>query len=94
MPVSYEWTLEEINGSGDIIDIDFSDTLTFDKNLLTGNDLGLVRNDGNENAGVTDRFWAYVKNGKLPEFFKTAMGEPSGYKVPQKFHKELALYNK
>ena len=90
--IKYEWTLEEID-NGDVVDSYFSDTLTFDKNLLGMNTLlGLVRNEGNENDGVTDRLWAYVKNSKLPEYFSNADGQQVGYKVPVKYHKELAKY--
>lgn len=89
--ISYEWTLEEIE-DGDIIDSDFSETLSFDKHYLVGNDLGLVRSEGNEEDGKTDTVWAYVKNGKLPEYFSDSMGVTMGIKVPQRFHKELATY--
>lgn len=89
--VKYEWTLEILD-DGDIIDSDFSESLTFNKAELPGNDLGLVRYEGNEIDGQTDSVWAYVKEGKLPEFFSNAMGEKTGYKVPAKFHKELSNY--
>ena len=92
--IKYEWTLEEID-NGDVVDSYFSDTLTFDKNLLGMNTLlGLVRNEGNENDGVTDRLWAYVKNSKLPEYFSNADGQQVGYKVPVKYHNELKTYLK
>ena len=89
--VKYEWTLEIIE-DGEIIDSDFSDSLTFNKDELPGNDLGLVRYEGNEIDGQTDSIWAYVKYGKLPEFFSNAMNEKTGYKVPARFHKELSKY--
>lgn len=88
---SYEWTLEEIQ-DGEIIDSSFLDTLSFDKAYLAGNDLGLVLNIGNENTGVSERYWAYVKDGKLPEYFTNENGESIGYKVPVKFHNELKKY--
>lgn len=93
MQVKYEWTMEIIEDD-EIVDSDFSDSLSFDKSRLEGNDLGLVRNEGNENEGVTDRLWAYVKDGKLPQFFSNANGLPTGYKVPVRFHNELANYIK
>ncbi len=89
--ISYEWTLEIIEDT-DIVDSTFSDTLDFDRAELIGNDLGLVRNEGNDNAGLEDRYWAYVKGGKLPEYFTNAMGESINIKVPQRFHAELAKY--
>lgn len=88
---TYEWTLEEMK-DGEIVDSDFSDILKFDKSYLAGNDLGLVLSIGNEREGITDRYWAYVKDGKLPEYFTDSMGETVGYKVPIKFHKELNKY--
>lgn len=88
--VQYEWTLEETE-DGDIIDSDFSDTLDFNKADLAGKDLGLVRNEGNEIDGVNDRYWAYVKDGKLPEYFSDSRGEVN-IKVPQRFHNELKKY--
>lgn len=69
-------------------------SLEFDKADLSGKDLGLVRHEGNENDGVTDRLWAYVKDGKLPECFSDSMGTPIAIKVPQRFHIELKNYFK
>lgn len=94
--VEYEWTIEEIDAeSGDIIDSSFSDDLNFwTKEDWDGKDLGLVRNEGNEDDGLEDRYWAYVKDGKLPEFFTDSMGEFTGIKVPQKFHLQLSSYFK
>ena len=89
--VKYEWTLETLD-DGDIIDSDFSDKLTFDKNTIIGKDLGLVRIEGNEDDGVTDSFWAYMKDGKLPEYFSDSMGTPINIKVPQAFHNQLNAY--
>lgn len=86
--VQYEWTLEEIQ-DGEIMDSDFADTLPLTWLTEPNTDLGLVRNEGSESEGVNDRLWAYVKDGKLPEYFSNAMGEVVGYKVPQKFHNEL-----
>ena len=90
--VAYEWTLETVE-DGDIVDSNFVDSLTEINNAdLTGKDLGLVRNEGNENDGVTNRLWAYVKDGKLPECFSDSMGAPIAIKVPQRFHVELKRY--
>lgn len=88
--ITYEWTLETIVDD-EIADSDFSDTLTFNKEDLSGNDLGLVRNEGNEANGITDRYWAYIKDGKLPEYFSDSQGEIN-IKVPQRFHKDLSKY--
>ena len=92
--IRYEWTLETIE-LGEIIDNDFSDKLDFDIAKVLDvpyYDLGLVRNEGNEIDGVNERYWAYVKEGKLPDNFKTAMGEDTGIKIPNRFHDELKKY--
>lgn len=89
--ISYEWTLETLE-DGDIIDNHFSDVLSYDKADLEGKDLGLIRNEGNEHEGLTDRYWAYVKDGKLPEFFTDSMGDTVKIKVPVKYHNELKKY--
>jgi hypothetical protein len=93
--IDYEWTLEEINEDGDIIDSDFNDKLSnFNKANLDGKDLGLVRNEWSDENGLEYRYWAYVKNGKLPETFEDGAGHKISIKVPKKFHKELKQYLK
>ena len=92
--VTYEWIFEELDEDGNIVDCDFSDTLTSANNNLDGYDFGLVRNEGNEVYGITDRYWAYVKDGKLPEYFQNGGGHTIKIKVPQKYHKELEIYFK
>ena len=88
--ITYEWILETIE-DGDIVDIDFADSLTFDESQLSGNDLGLCRVVGNEHEGVIETTWAYVKDGKLPSHFSDARNCPL-YVVPKKFHNEVAKY--
>ena len=51
-------------------------------------ELGLVYHLGNEVDGELERDYAYVEDGKLPTHF------PHGRKIPQRFHKELAAYQK
>jgi hypothetical protein len=90
--VIYEWCYETIDENGDIIDNDHEDKLTdFNENRKT-EQLCLVQNIGDDNNGLEDRNWAYVENGKLPQFFSDAMGKFIGYKVPKRFHKELSNY--
>ena len=43
----------------------------------------LVRDDDNCRA------WAYMEDGKLPEYFEDAYGQPHA-KVPKRFHAEVA----
>jgi hypothetical protein len=88
----YEWCCEVLD-DGDIIDNHFEDSLQLiSKDELPGNDLVLCRVEGNEHEGVTDTLWAYVKDGKLPEYFSNANMCVTGYKVPVKFHNELKKY--
>lgn len=87
--VKYEWGKEITDEHGDIIANDFSDMLTVDFFNSDG-ELCLVRNEGNEIDGCTDRFWAYVKDGKLPVNFTNELGQEISIKVPVRFHSELA----
>ena len=50
--------------------------------------LGIIYHLGNEDDGELDRDYAYVDEGKLPECFEF------GRKIPQRFHKELAAFQK
>jgi len=49
----------------------------------------LVRNEGGDVEGLTGRLWAYVVDGKLPEYFEDATRSVTGYKVPKKYHSQL-----
>ena len=81
--VFYEWSLETIDEHGDIIDSDFSDTPF--KEIESNQRMCLVRNEGNEADGLTDRHWAFVVDGKLPEYFTDSNECEVGYKVPLKY---------
>lgn len=85
--VIYEWICEIIE-DGDIVDSDFADKLK-DLHIPEGATIGLVRDTGNEDGGLQDRFWAYVKDGKLPDVFEDSMQHQTDYKVPERFKKEL-----
>lgn len=78
--VSYEWTAEEVDENGDIVDSDFAEKL---RDLDTsGRRVALVRQLGNSHDGVTHREWAYPEDGKLPEEFS------AGAAVPKRFLQE------
>lgn len=84
--ISYEWVYEEIDEHGDIVDCEFGDTL---KQVLmyvdaVKYDIGLVRNEGNNEEGLKHREYAYIKNNKLPIEFD------DGYKIPKRFHNEVS----
>jgi len=88
MATVYEWVVETVDSDGDIIDSNFNEKLSeLDPDDLSH--LALVRNQGNEPEGLTDRLWAYVTNGILPEVFSDSSGTPTTYKVPKRFVKEL-----
>jgi hypothetical protein len=99
MTVIYEWDCEvvasadtEYLAEGDIIEHLFGISL-LDVKLASRqfppedgerHEIVLVRDDDDR------RSWAYLADGKLPEFFYDADGKP--YKrVPQRFHKEVAI---
>lgn len=87
--VEYEWCYETLDDNDDIIDNTFEDKLA---NLNKPDEkcrLVLVRSEGGENQGVTDRAWAYVIDGKLPDYFENANNQPINTKVPKRFHEEL-----
>lgn len=97
--VKYEWDYEEFDPqSGDILDHNHQDHLSqYDSDAGLGPvRLVLIRNTGNDADGLADgladRLWAYVKDGKLPEFFTNELGNDTGYIVPIKYHVELAKY--
>ncbi len=90
--IKYEWCYETVDEHGDILENDFSDTLSgFVENQKTDT-LCLVRTEGNEEDGVQDRVWAYVKDGKLPVQFSDSTGEEIMVTVPEKFYAELKKY--
>lgn len=93
MKIFYEWCYETTDEFGDIIDNYFADKLLEYTEDSKTNQLCLVRNEGDEINGLGNRFWAYVKDGKLPECFEDA-GYQTAIKVPQKFYKELSRHYK
>lgn len=108
MAVTYEWDVEELEEAPapenefdpDIMDHHFFESYKWAKGTLQLLELFgsfgrivLVRNVGNDVEGLTDRAWAYVENGKLPETFTYGADEDSGIPVPKKFHKEVDSLN-
>jgi hypothetical protein len=92
--IDYEWDIETVDGE-DVVDHYFSDKLDYTKaefsEAIKAGTLTLVRTVGNDYDGVTERTWAYVKDGKLPTMFSDCYGTEI-HKVPIKFHKEFAKY--
>lgn len=81
----YEWTVEEIDDNGDIVDSDFYDE--FPGLPECGKDIGVVCYD------LGGRFWAYVDDGELPQYFEDAFGR-KGPKVPARFHSAIKTARK
>lgn len=79
LTVSYEWTAEEVDQHGDIVDSDFADKLS-DLAPYDGRQIGLVRNVENDADGVTDRTWAYPAP-DMPEYFENGLKVPARYAV-------------
>ena len=98
--VVYEWDVEtqtdgESEGfeDGEVLDHDFRDNYAQCLEIASGTPepgqkfvIVLVRDSL---RGFCGRAWAYVENGKLPEYFTDADGADDA-KVPQKFHSEVA----
>ena len=91
--VAYEWIVEFLADDGDIEETtqwdSYADAV---KCQLEGgkSDLGLVRDFWYDDGTLVSREWAYVKDGKLPEYFGDGLGnDAGGSKVPQRFHKEI-----
>ena len=85
MRVAYEWTAEQLDEHGDIIDNAFADRLAdLASHEAEGWTIGLVRDAGDDLGlyGTEERQWAYPTDGNLPERFD------GGSKVPQKYHAE------
>ena len=88
---SYEWDVEETEkGTDEIMDHLFCDS--FEDAVRTA---AAVDADEHVYACIVlvrdsyaDRSWAYMKDGKLPEMFKDAMGVEVA-KVPRRFHREV-----
>jgi isopentenyldiphosphate isomerase len=85
---SYEWGVEFVTKDGheDIDDTYHYESLKQakeEKSVEYTCRIVLIREQGSEDEGVTDRQWAYLKNdGTLPEEFD------GGTRVPKKFHAE------
>jgi len=102
MAVSYEWDAEIVDTAAidpetnepynDVLDHLFGDIdyvlEQTPEDEGTRIDVVLVYNEGDDFDGLRDRAWAYVDDGKLPEWFEDAMGARIR-KVPQKYHNEL-----
>lgn len=98
--VRIEWLIETLDGPDavetDILEVNHRDTYSAAlkdqaDELAAGAKavrIGLVRDRGNEDEGVICRSWAYVRDGKLPEYFND--GDRDVAKVPAKYHRELA----
>ena len=85
MAVTYEWCAEDVDReTGDILDHNFQDRLSCISELNYNQDLCLVRTVGSDLEGITDRDWAYVVDGLLPDFCAY------GAKVPKIFKLELS----
>jgi len=99
MTVYYEWDVEEIDENDDIQDHYHCDSYASAKAIneavpAEGTSMTscivLVRDDDNTRTGC--RSWAYLEDGKLPEYFEDAHGVEIA-KVPKRFHAEIAKHD-
>jgi hypothetical protein len=89
MTVYYEWDVEEVDENEDIQNHNHTSSYTKAKEVAAIPNEGgiisrivLVRDDDN------CRSWAYMEDGKLPEWFEDAYGAEVA-KVPKRFIKEV-----
>ncbi len=78
LQTKYEWCIEVMDGE-DIVDNHFEDTLAELESSLTDGELVLCRVEGNEVEGATDTLWAYVVDGKLPEYFSNSNQQATNF---------------
>ncbi len=102
MSVLYEWTVETLDiypGCGDDPDIidtsafeSLEDAIKFKAYCEEPSRLVLVRQQGNDIEGLTDRSWAYIKKMSLPEYFCYGADEQSEHVVPKKYKQQWDRY--
>jgi hypothetical protein len=92
MAIVYEWDYETWDEDGDILEHDQEEHIADFSDERRTDHLVLVRNEGSEASGLTDRSWAYVVNGALPKYFSDSRGESTGVMVPMRYHKEIFTY--
>ena len=87
MAVEYEWVLEEIDNTGDVVERDAHTSAASAVSAMSDarwTSLALVRDTfDRSDGGLVDRQYAYVDAGRLPECFG------DGRKVPLALHAEL-----
>lgn len=99
LEITYEWCVEYYTDDEhrDITDSNFSDKLTFSESDFDAPEgekarLCLVRKAGNDAEGETERWCAYVQDGKLPQYFDALLSDTGGMPIPKKYHKQIASY--
>lgn len=96
--VQYEWDCEAYDPEDETGDCDHNhgDTLAEVFTDEPNSKIVLVRDEYNDDDGVVDRSWAYLIDGKLPEW--TSMPDSRNeytikcHKVPKRFHDEVAKF--
>jgi hypothetical protein len=90
--ISYQWDVETVDEHGDIQDHEHGELANllalFGSDILTGTAsqrLVLIRNKWNDIDGVTDRQFAYIKSGVLPDEFE------GGAKIPAAYMKKVLV---
>lgn len=95
MPTTYEWAVNEMDGE-DIHENYFTETLKhseFTPSQIDGKRyrLELIKTIGNDEQGVTDRYYAQVKT--TDQLTLTPHFENGGGAVPKRFFTELERWN-
>ncbi len=98
---TYEWCIEYTDNADEVIELNHSDTLNMyvkyhfkplcDQGKVN---LVLIRSRWDViDQSLFDRWFAYIEDNKLPEFFERD-GFETNIKVPKKFHKEFTSWIK
>jgi hypothetical protein len=97
MTITYEWIVETLDtepvDDPDIIEVDHFDLYKYAAEFSAAHQpsrVALVREVGNDDEGLIERMWAYVRDGGLPEHFEFATDLVVELRVPKRFHDEIA----
>jgi hypothetical protein len=89
MTATIEWLIEEIDEHDDIVNVNHAETYAQAVQFANGVSkvrIGLVR----DLPRLGGRSWAYIVDGKLPEYFTDAYDDNTA-RVPLKYHNAVRM---